>query len=166
MKLLMTFLSILFLGPDIIDSGSIGEIKIGMTINDFLKISNAKEIVKKEKIQLEGDSYDIYNIYRNNKIVYAVEPNCEKECKVWRIWIYGKVFKTKEGIGVGNTLADLKKKYLIKELSTEGEGRVAIFVKEVNITFFLDSSKIPENWWSNQSVNTLSENLEITSIII
>lgn len=138
-----------------------------MTINDFLKICKGNSVVKKEKIQLEGDSYDIYNVYRNGKVAYAVEPDCEKECKVWRIWVYSVDFKTKEGIGIGNTLADVMKKYTIKELSTEGEGHISITTEEAEkISFFLDSSKLPPTWWSNPSLTTLNEDRKIDLIIV
>lgn len=156
----------LFLSSNVINSDSIDGVKIGMPIAEFLKISNERDTVKKEQIQQEGENYDIYNVYRNNKIVYVVEPDCGTDCNVWRIWIYGEDFKTKEDIGVGNTLADLKKTYTIKELSTEGEGRVAIFVNEINISFILDPNKIAESWWANQTIAGLNDELVIEMIII
>jgi hypothetical protein len=166
MKILTISLISFLYTAGLIESGSIDGIKIGMSINEFLNIRKEQYIVKKEKIQLEGDEYDIYNVYQNGKKVYAIEPDCEKECKIWRIWVYGRDFKTKEGIGVGSTLSDLKGKYTIKELSIEGEGGVAIFVKEIDVTFFLDSTKIPETWWTNQNISSLNDQLVIDMIII
>ena len=149
MKTLMTILSFLLLISCVNKSDAIDGVKIGMPINEFLEIKKDNRIVKKEIISLEGDDYDIYNIYRNNEILYAVEPQCEEECTVWRIWVYSKEFKTKEGVGIGNKLGDLKKKYTLKDVIT-GEGSVAILVEEINLSFILDSLEIPDSWWTNQ----------------
>ena len=165
MKIFFVLVSILLFTNDIIKTDSIDGVKIGMSIQEFLKLKKENRIVKKEKISLEGDDYDIYNVYKDKKILYGVEPQCEKECNVWRIWVYSKDFKTKENIGIGNKLGDLKKKYTISEFIT-GEGRVAILVKEINISFLLDSSRIPDSWWSNQSLENLNDELKIVVIII
>ena len=97
-------------------------------------------------------------------MIYAVEPD-EKGEKVWRIWLYGKRFKTELGIGVGNTLADLKNKYTIDDMST-AEGAVFILVKEIEVGFELDGSKISREWWNEMKLEELKNDLPISLIII
>lgn len=149
-------------GTEIIKSKSIGEIKLGMPIDDFLKLSLENKTIKKELINLEGDDYNIYNIYEHGQVIYAVEPDEEK---VWRIWIYSGKLKTKKGIGIGNTLKDIRTHYQVKEFVV-AEGQVAIIVENYEFSFLLESGEIPENWWSNQKIDTLSDNLKVGLIII
>jgi hypothetical protein len=68
-------------------------------------------------------------------------------------------------LSVGNTLGDLRKQYTLTDLIT-GEGRVAVLVKEIDISFLLDVSRISDAWWSNPSLSELSNNLRIDLIII
>lgn len=149
-------------GTEIIKSKSIGEIRLGMPIDDFLKLSLENKTIKKELINLEGDDYDIYNVYENGQVIYAVEPDEEK---AWRIWIYSGKIKTEKGICIGNTLKDIRTHYQVKEFVV-GEGAVAIIVKNYEYSFILESAEIPENWWRNQKLETLNDNLKIGMIII
>ncbi len=68
MKIFFVLVSILLFTNDIIKTDSIDGVKIGMSIQEFLKIKKENRIVKKEKISLEGDDYDIYNVYKDKKI--------------------------------------------------------------------------------------------------
>lgn len=154
----------LFINSGLIENDSVDDVKLGMEISDFLKSKNTEYNIKKETINLEGDDYPIYNVYENSELIYAVEPDDKGE-KVWRIWLYGKKFKTELGIGVGNTLADLKNKYIIDDLST-AEGRVIILVKEMELGFELDGSKISREWWNKMKLEELKNDLPISLIII
>jgi hypothetical protein len=147
---------------EIIKSTSLGEIKIGMSIEEFLQLSLNNRTIRKELINLEGDYYDIYNIYEDDQIVYSVEPDEEK---VWRIWIYGKNLKTEKGIGIGNSLGEIRKHYKIKYFSV-GEGQVAIILEDFEYSFLLDSRQIRKKWWSEQSLDGLEDEILINLIII
>ncbi|MAB47793.1 MAG: hypothetical protein CMC05_04095 [Flavobacteriaceae bacterium] len=164
MKILNLIILLLFVNYGFIENDSVDNVKIGMKISDFLKSKNEEYNVKKETINLEGDDYPIFNVYENSELIYAVEPD-EKGEKVWRIWLYGQKFKTELGIGVGNTLGDLKNKYTIDDIST-AEGSVFVLVKEIEVGFELDGSKIPREWWSEIKFEELENDLPISLILI
>ena len=164
MKILNLIILLLFVNYGFIENDSVDNVKIGMKISDFLKSKNEEYNVKKETINLEGDDYPIFNVYENSELIYAVEPD-EKGEKVWRIWLYGQKFKTELGIGVGNTLGDLKNKYTIDDIST-AEGSVFVLVKEIEVGFELDGSKIPREWWSEIKFEELENDLLISLILI
>ncbi len=147
--------------PMVIKSKSLGEIKIGMPISEFLNLTKDQD-VKKEQISLEGDDYDIYNVYKNGEIIYSVEPDGEN---VWRIWVRGGNIKTEKGLKIGSTLKEIKENYSIKDFAV-GEGNVAILLDGYEYSFILESIKIPEGWWLDQRLETLSDSLKIESIII
>ena len=164
MKILTIISLFLVLNSGIIENDCVDNVKIGMDISEFLKNKSNIYNVKNETISLEGDENTIYNVYNNSELIYAVEPN-ETGKKVWRIWLYGKDFKTEFGIGVGNTLGDLKEKYKIQEIIT-GEGNVAVIVKEIKVSFLLNTSEIPKDWWDEMKMDELKNDLSIELIII
>ena len=164
MKILTIITLFLFINSGIIENDCVDNVKIGMDISEFLESKSAIYKVKEETINLEGDDYPIFNVYENSELIYAVEPD-ETEKTVWRIWLYGKKFKTDIGIGIGNTLGDLKEKYTVSEMST-AEGNVVIFVKEIEVGFLLDTSQIPREWWNEIKMEELKNNLQIGLIII
>jgi len=147
---------------DVIKSGAVGVVHIGMSLEKFRKLPMLHKTVKKVTKNMEGDDYDFYNVYENEQLVYSVEPDAEK---IWRIWIYGEKFKTEKGIGVGNSLGDIKKNYEIADFSGE-EGQVTIMPKDFAGSFILKSTDIPESWWMNRKFEDLSENLKIEAIIL
>ncbi|MGE5436663.1 MAG: hypothetical protein ACM3O3_05495 [Syntrophothermus sp.] len=145
----------------IIKSNALGNIKIGMHIAEFL-IMFPHEDIKKEKISLEGDDYEIYNFYKNDNVIFSVEPD---EDKIWRIWIHSNKITTEKGLKIGDNLKDIRKNYKIKDFVV-GEGQVAIILENYDYSFMLESIEIPEDWWTNQKLETLTDNLKIESIII
>lgn len=146
-----------------IKTNSVDGISIGMDIDTFFDLKKDDYIIKKSINNIEGDDFVIYNVYSNFEIIYAIEPDDNNE--VWRIWLYGKEFKTDLGIGVGNTLGDLREMYSVIDFET-GEGNVAIFIKELNVSFLLNTKQIPSTWWNNMSLEKLNDNILINLIIV
>ena len=151
---------------DFITNKSVDGVTIGDKITDFISVVRQRYSVKKEKMYLETDSFDIYNVYERGQKIYSIEPNLDKPDIVDRIWVYGTKFKTEKGIGVGSTLAEIKSKYHIESISTEGEGGLSVTVKEISVGIIMDNSKLPENWWDKMDNKEIPENLPIKEIII
>jgi hypothetical protein len=149
-----------------ITNKSVDGVTIGEKITDFISVVRQRYSVKKEKMYLEADSFDIYNVYEKGQKIYSVEPNLDKPDIVDRIWVYGTKFKTEKGIGVGSTLAEIKSKYHVESISTEGEGGLSVIVKEISVGIIMDNSKLSENWWDKMDNKEIPENLPIKEIII
>ena len=151
---------------DFITNKSVDGVTIGEKITDFISAVRQRYSVKKEKMYLEADSFDIYNVYEKGQKIYSVEPNLDKPDIIDRIWVYGTKFNTDKGIGVGSTLAEIKSKYHVESISTEGEGGLSVTVKEISVGIIMDNSKLPENWWDKMENKKIPENLPIEEIII
>jgi hypothetical protein len=95
--------------------------------------------------------------------IHALESGENGE-KVWRIWLYGQKYKTELGIGIGNTLADLKNNYTIDDISI-AEVSEFILVKEIEVGFELNGSKIPRECWNEMKLEELKNDLPISLII-
>jgi len=164
MKILTILLAFLVIAPKLIEKDGVDDVKRGMAISKFLEAKNKTYTIKKEILTLEGRDYPIYNVYENSEKIYAVEPSPEGD-KVDGIWVYGGKFKTKLGIGVGNTLGELRKKYTLVEVAV-AEGSVAVFVEEIDISFVLDTSKIKYKWWNERKLEDLKNKIKIELIIV
>lgn len=164
MKIFIVIALFLFVNPKVIESDGVDNVKIGMDVSEFLENKSKIYNVKEKKVNFEGDVYLVFNVYENSELIYMVEPD-EPDKKVWRIQVYGKKFKTDIGIGVGNTLEDLKEKYTITEISTE-EGNLIVFVEGIDVGFSLNTSEIPTEWWDKRNMEDLQNNLKIELIII
>ena len=151
---------------DFITNKSVDGVTIGEKITDFISVVRQRYSVKKEKMYLEADSFDIYNVYEKGQKIYSVEPNLDKPDIIDRIWVYGTKFNTDKGIGVGSTLAEIKSKYHVESISTEGEGGLSVTVKEISVGIIMDNSKLPVNWWDKMDNKEIPENLPIEEIII
>jgi len=148
----------------LITDHSVDGVVVGEKISEFVPKVQQRYSVKKETINLEGEDYDIYNVYEDGGKLYSVEPDFDNPDIIYRIWIYDSKFKTKEGIGVHSTLAEIKSKYHIESINIE-EG-LSLFVKEISVSFIPDASQLPEDWWEKADYEKLPENLLIKEIII
>lgn len=149
---------------DFITNNSVDGIAIGDNVDEFISEVKQRYTVKKEITQLEGDEYDIYNVYENKQKKYSIEPNFDQPDIIYRIWVYSSKFKTAEGIGIGSTLSEIKSKYQIESISTE-DG-LHVFVKEISVCFIMDTSKLPEDWWGKMDIEKIPANLAVVEIII
>jgi len=167
MKIVNMMLLLLCLNSGMITANSVDDVQIGMDISKFLKDKSEMYEVKEETISQEGYESTIFNVYEDSTLVYAVEPQESEAGKnqVWRIWLYSDKFKTELELGVGNTLGDLREKYTVEEILT-GEGNVAVRVKEIAVSFLLDTSQIPKEWWYNMDLAELADAILIDLIII
>lgn len=162
----ITFLSLIFLLSPQIDSKSIEDVKIGMTLEDFLNLPHENREVKKETKNMEGYEYVFYKVYQDEQLIYEVEPACaEMNCQVYRIFIYGEMFKTEAGVGVGSTIGDIRKHYHIKECF-DGEGQIGIHVDGFDFTFLIGFNEIPGEWWNDRDYNKLDDNIKIEMIVL
>lgn len=120
-----------------------GELAINMTANEVYDLVG-KENTTLIDLYLEG-MYSPALVLTDNKRTgssLVLEIVCDK---VWRINVHDPLYKTKEGIGVGSTFGDLKKKYAVTSIEV-GEGNVFAYVETLDMSFCLNYTKeVPEN---------------------
>ncbi|KMQ52764.1 hypothetical protein CHISP_0533 [Chitinispirillum alkaliphilum] len=167
MKLFVSLITALFLDLYTITSHSVDGIEISMPISCFISEVGSRRDILQDTITLEGNDYTIFKVYQNGTTLYSVEPEChDTVCTVWRIRVHDNRFKTRKGISTGSTLGDLLDTYTFRMLSTESDIGIAVFVNEIEVTFFLDSSGIPQDWWFNPDIENLCPERKIKMIMI
>lgn len=145
---------------------TIGVFCIGADIGKLISVTKTPYNIKKEKYIIEGDSETIYNVYRSGQKIIAFYPNENDSTKIFRISIYNSKFKTHEGVAVGSTFGELKSKYAIDFISTEGEGGLEVQVQGHKMFFMLDNSKIPKDWWQSMDTKIIPDSIPINEIIL
>ena len=148
----------------LITNNSVDGVVIGENIEDFIAKAQQRFTVKKEKISMEGDDYDIYNVYEDDRKLYSVEPDFDKPEIIFRIWIHDAKCKTKERIGVGSSFADIKSKYTIERITTEN--MFVIHVKEISISLIPDISDLEESLAIKPDKDKLPDNMLIKTIVL
>jgi hypothetical protein len=192
MKTLILFLSIIYGTQTGTETYSFDGVKIGMTISELFS-----KLKKENKSATGAGMCYQFDVNKNPdksggamKVIYQIAPYFNNEsidvefafknsnaCTVGRIYISSKDFKSREGIGVGNTVGDLKRKYTFKEFITDKackdlrnniieEEKVGIVVEEANLVFYPDQYKLPRSWRKNPTFDGLSDDLKIYMICI
>lgn len=70
------------------------------------------------------------------------EVPCDR-FSVWAIDVHDRRFRTKEGLGIGSSLRDVRRLYSTQILV--GEGHTAAFAKEIGISFAISSASPADN---------------------
>ena len=73
---------------------------------------------------------------------FQLRANLEGTIEV--VQVYDSLYKTKKGIGVGNTIGDLEKVYTI-DRAVPAIKSVSVYVKESPLLFLFDRSELPES---------------------
>lgn len=118
----------------LIDNDRAGLFHKTMTAEEAWQVAQKNYTVKKSAISLEGDDYLAYEVYSGSELLLKLQPACEGDCQLSRIWVYSDRFKTNNGVGVGSTVSDLSEKYTFDYLESEGFA-ICIFVKELDVCF-------------------------------
>jgi hypothetical protein len=121
----------------VIGVGHIGKITINMNEQKLNKIFSSEQI-KKENTSDNGDSYALISISLkgDTKTAFELETMCIDICIVSRVSLYSDKYKTVKGVGIGSTVADLKKNYNLLTVKGSEKGFM-IFVDELPQTAFV-----------------------------
>lgn len=157
--------------PDpIIDNCFVGGIEIGMAMDSIYRFFAKERIYKVYTYDQRGRHESIQVVDMDGHSPYMVfEPECyDKEksvCTIWRITVRTPKYYTKRSIKVGNTLRELREAYVISSVKWE-EGNLVAQADMLNISFLLDTSKIPKSWYFTMSPALLPADAKIVGIRI
>jgi hypothetical protein len=146
----------------LIGEDSVGGVKLGMPIEDLEGIlPSSKYILLKKKILHDGRYYDTFKVCDpKNRVLFFIT---EKDGKVWDLKILSSKYKTDLGIGIGNTLGELRINYLKNSkivLGSSSDGIPFVTVKGLNCLFFLQERGI------DFEKKSFSHKARITDILI
>lgn len=86
--------------------------------------------------------------------------------KVYRVGVRDERFKSKEGIGVGSTLGDIRKVYAVSGIDVgEGPGNLFAIVNEVGMSFRLDPEP-PGAWYKTKDQHLIPDLSKVVEILV
>ena len=89
-----------------------------------------------------GEIVGLSVLKADQKKRFQLRANLEGAIEV--VQVYDSLYKTKKGIGVGNTIGDLEKVYTI-DRAVPAIKSVSVYVKESPLLFLFDRNELPES---------------------
>lgn len=150
----------------VIRKGSVGNIRIGMPIEDMRSQVPTGQQIKDTTLQLEGQQYTAYVFSSpNSPAGLLVEQACEPDCRVWRISVRGDDYKTAQGIGLGSKYGEAAQLYPISYTSMGDAGFVAVS-EDTGMSFILDTSSLDKNRLHQLKPDQIPANTLVRGILI
>ncbi|PCJ86411.1 MAG: hypothetical protein COA57_06220 [Flavobacteriales bacterium] len=149
-----------------IGNGVVCGLKRNMPMSKVL--AQFKDIKKNTFLDDEGGSYKIYGIYngKSEKPSIQIVPDCNGECVIGQILILDPLFKTKKGLRVGSTFADIMKAHDEIRISHQGRA-IMIYTKKLDkVAFMLSNFSI--EWRPNGEyfVKDIPDDVSIAGIYL
>ena len=145
---------------------SAGHLKIGMSKGELYTLFGEKN-TKLVDLKIEGHYCPAVEIYQNDtetgKPSLIAEITQEENWTVWRIRVYDTQYKTKENLGVGSTIGDIRKVYDVKWGSC-GEHVLCTRVDDIQMSFVIGF--FPMSWFIDKNSESVPDSSVVTSIHI
>ncbi len=146
-----------------------GAVVIGMTIDD-LHAMHKPSSTKLVASYPEGMFTPLLEVYLEGDANKAI-PSLLIEIDKNRDWIVGNIkvndsrFRTDKGIGVGSTLGAVRKAYAVKSIAF-GEGPLYANVEDINMSFELDITNPPREWYKTRDQRLIPDSAKVVSVIL
>lgn len=150
----------------VLSRGKAGPIETGMTVDQVLASvgrSNARLVDR----QLEGSFSPALEIYltKNERTKPSLVAEIVGHDRIGRIYVYDSRFKTEKDIAVGSTLGEIRRKYRVDWIGF-GEGPLCARVEQTAMTFALDYSKPPREWYKTHNPALIPDGAKVVSILL
>lgn len=152
----------------LLSPGQAGPLKLGMTI-DALYGRYGRENTRLLDLYPEGLFDPALAVYlkkgRQGQPALVAEIAWKDNWVVSRLFVYDRRFKTREGIGAGSTLGELRKAYPVQGIVWI-EGDVNVPVPDLKMAFGLDQQKIPQRAARTENSRLVPETTKIKVVIL
>ncbi|MHA6248845.1 mechanosensitive ion channel protein MscS [Pontibacter sp. CAU 1760] len=129
----------------VIAKGRVGNIRIGMPIEQVRQEVPAGTVVQDTLLRQEGMESTAYLLRTSGQQQgLLIEQRCEPDCRVWRINILSNDFKTAKGIGLGSKYSEVKAAYPIGTVAL-AEGNLVAISEESGMSFVLEDTNLPQD---------------------
>jgi len=112
--------------PWILSPNGLGPIQIRMPMEQAIGFAKGVGEVKETTVMAEGESQRQYDVMQGGKRLFSIEP---ARGGVDRITVWSATYRDVKGMGVGSTLAELKKVYPAITVNP-GEGFTCAFLSQ------------------------------------
>src|SRR5262245_902336 len=146
-----------------------GAVVIGMTIDDLhvLHKPSSTKLVAHYPEGMFTPALEVYLEGDTNKTIPSllIEIDKNRDWIVENIKVNDARFRTDKGIGVGSTLGAIRKAYAVKWIGF-GEGALYANVEDINMTFELDTTNPPLDWYKTHDQLLIPDSAKVVSVIL
>src|SRR5262245_57858390 len=138
-----------------LESGRAGQFEVGQPVDDIMGLAGQQH-VRLVNLDLEGQFTPAIEIrladaQSTPSLVAQIREWPCPGFQVWNLMVYDRRFRTVDGIGVGTTLRELRRRY--PRLKLGGEGGPSATVDSLHMTFVLSSG-------------TFADGVQVTRILL
>jgi hypothetical protein len=143
-----------------------GNLTIDMPINNIFSYYN-KANISKSVYTSEGQKYEAYFIKtsRDTSRYLRIDPICSDSCKIWRIKVSDKRYKTRSGLGIGSSVGEIKSYHFIDWVGNTPDGP-AFGLERLGIIFLIDSTGLSPSMRKDMDLENLADSTKVTGIVI
>jgi len=146
-----------------------GAVVIGMTIDDLhaMHKPSSTRLVAHYPEGMFTPLLEVYLKGDTNKSIPSLLIEIDKNSD----WIVGNIkvndarFRTDKGIGVGSALGAIRKAYAVKWIGF-GEGPLCANIEDINMTFELDITNPPNEWYKTRDQRLIPDSAKVVSVIL
>ncbi|EJF09765.1 hypothetical protein [Pontibacter sp. BAB1700] len=150
----------------VIRKGQVGNIRIGMPIEEMRNQVPAGLQIRDTTLQNEGQQSTAYVFSGpDSPRGLLVEQTCDPDCQVWRIQVQGEEYKTAQGLGIGSKYSEVTQHHPIAYTSLGEAGFVAVS-ESAGMSFLLDTSQLDQNNLHNLKPDQVPANTLVRGILI
>jgi len=150
----------------IVQKGQVGQVKIGMPIEEMRQHIPAGFAITDTTLEQEGQTAAAYLLFPQGKDSgLLIEQLCASACRVWRISIQDPAFKTPQGIGIGSTYGQAQQAHPVSSLTYE-EGNLVAVAKTAGLSFILDTSQLPAERLAQLTPSTVPANTVVKRMLV
>jgi len=154
---LFTVSSVVAQEDQLLETTQAGVVKIGMSADEVYHHFNIDSIRLFNQF-LEGTFSPALDIRGEGLLI---ELQCDK---VWRVKVNNRLYKTKNGLGVGSTLKSLLTHYPGAHFF-QGEGNYVLYVDSLHMSFVLAMEGLDENKYY-EAIKDFPEETSIAQVLV
>jgi outer membrane protein assembly factor BamD (BamD/ComL family) len=152
----------------LLSKGRAGNLELGMNSGELYSLFD-KALTRMTDLKLEGYYCPAVEIYADKSMKQpsiVVQITDETDWKTWRIRVHDIRYKTKENIGIGSTLGEIKKAYgdtYTLDWTAHREGERCIAVPALKLHFELDFNPYD---WKRENYDLLPADTKVLSVVV
>ncbi|CUH94551.1 hypothetical protein P22_0617 [Propionispora sp. 2/2-37] len=155
----------------LLDSGRAGYAGIGKTV-ESLYLNYDRSLVVFEAENRDGIPYPVVKVFANDRkapaMILSVSISRQGQRQaIDGIRVYDERFQTRDGIGIGSTLGDMRKAGVLNGIKQIDQSLYAV-AQEAGLLFELEVSlaNMPDKWFQTGDMSTLPDGMKIHGVLL
>ena len=149
----------------VLSAGKAGAVKIGVRVDELYSKVGRQNTMLVDKLT-EGYFSPVIELFLGPDTKHpSMEATVGSGFTIANITVFDSAFKTDNGIGVGSTLGDIRRKYKVDWIDF-GEGPLFARVEAIGMSFALDYSNPSAEWYQTRNMNLIPDKAKVRSILL